>query len=171
MSTEEEAVKLERYEAEEDSVDEARPIRWWARTILLGLAVPWIVVFVVAICLNPYDAEDGEARRMGTHMQLGLPDCSFKALTELPCPSCGMTTSFSLVMHADFWNSAKANFAGTALATFGLLFIPWALASAFFGRFVFIRSLEAVIFRLAIVFLALLFGRWALVLILELLDK
>jgi hypothetical protein len=82
-----------------------------------------------------------------------------------------MTTSFSLMMHADVWNSMKANFAGTALVTFGLLFIPWAYASAFLGRFVFIRSLEMVIFRLAIVFLVLLFGRWAIVIAIELLNK
>jgi hypothetical protein len=107
---------------------------------------------------------------MGTHMQLGLPDCNFKVLTGLPCPSCGMTTSFSLVMHADVWNSLKANFAGTALATFGLIFLPWAFASAFLGKFLFVRSLEMVVFRLAIIFLVILFGRWALVLILETLD-
>lgn len=170
MATEEEAVVLEPYEAEEDSVDEAKPIRWWARSILLVLTAPWIAVFIVAIALNPYDSDDGGARKMGTHMQLGLPDCNFKVLTQLPCPSCGMTTSFSLLLHADVWNSMQANFAGTALAAFGLFFIPWALASAFFGRFMFVRSLEMVIFRLAIVFLVLLFGRWGLILILELLN-
>jgi hypothetical protein len=78
-----------------------------------------------------------------------------------------MTTSFSLLMRADVWNSLQANFAGTILATFGLLFVPWAFASAFFGRFVLIRSLEIVIFRLALVFLILLFGRWGLVILLE----
>jgi len=172
MSTDDEVIELESYEDEEDSVDEARPVRWWARAILFCLTVPWIAVFAVAIGLNPYandNGEAGEARKMGTHMQLGLPDCNFKALTTVPCPSCGMTTSFSLLMHADVWNSMRANFAGTALATFGLLFVPWALASAFFGRFVFVRHLEMVIFRLAIVFLVLLFGRWAIVLITELL--
>ena len=57
------------------------------------------------------------------------------------------------------------------LAGFGLLFIPWAFASAFCGRFVFIRSLEIVVFRLAMVFLVVLFGRWAIVLIWEFLFK
>jgi hypothetical protein len=174
MATDEEALELEPYEAEEDSVDEeATPIRWWARSLFFAQAVPWIAVFITAICLNPYADDDGNVggpRRMGTHMQLGLPDCNFKVLTGLPCPSCGMTTSFSLVMHADVWNSLKANFAGTALATFGLIFLPWAFASAFLGKFLFVRSLEMVVFRLAIIFLVILFGRWALVLILETLD-
>ena len=138
--------------------------------ILLVLTVPWIVVFMVAIGLNPYE-ENGAARKLGTHQQLGLPECTFKSMVGVPCPSCGMTTSFSLMMHADVWNSMKANFAGTALVSFGLLFIPWAFASAFLGRFVFIRALEMVIFRLAIVFLVLLFGRWAIVIALEMLNK
>jgi hypothetical protein len=173
MATDDEAVDLNACDDEEDtedSVDEARPIRWWARAILIALAVPWIAVFLVAIYLDPYAGDEGEPRRMGTHMQLGLPDCNFKVLTGVPCPSCGMTTSFSYVMHADVWNSLQSNFAGTALAVFGLLFLPWAFASAFFGRFMFIRSLEIVVFRLAIVFLIVLFGRWAIVVLMDLMG-
>jgi hypothetical protein len=170
MATEEEAVELEPYEADEDSVDEAKPIHRWIRMVLLILTVPWLLVFFVAIQLDPYE-KNGAALKLGTHQQLGLPECNFKAIAGVPCPSCGMTTSFTLLMRADVWNSLKANFAGTMLASFGLLFIPWAFASAFFGRFVFIRSLEMVVFRLAIVFLVILFGRWAIVLIWELVNK
>lgn len=173
MATDDEALDLNARDAEdelEDSVDEARPIRWWARGILIALTAPWIAVFIIGAFLDPYAGEDGEPRRMGTHMQLGLPDCNFKLLTSVPCPSCGMTTSFSYVMHADLWNSLQANFAGTALATFGLLFLPWAFASAFLGRFMFIRSLELVVFRLAIVFLIILFGRWAIVVFMDLMG-
>ncbi len=36
---------------------------------------------------------------MGTHQALGLNACQFLQQTGLPCPSCGMTTSFSLMMH------------------------------------------------------------------------
>jgi hypothetical protein len=150
---------------DEDFEDDAQPVRRWVRVFLVGLTVPWIIVFIVALQIYPY--EGGEAMKMGSHQQLGLPECNFKSLTSIPCPSCGMTTSFSLLMRADVWNSLQANFAGTILATFGLLFVPWAFASAFFGRFVLIRSLEIVIFRLALVFLILLFGRWGLVILLE----
>jgi Protein of unknown function (DUF2752) len=170
MSNEEEIVELEPYEAEEDSIDEARPARpihRWIRIILVVLTVPWLMVFFVAIALiDPYPK--GAAEKSGVHQQLGLPPCSFKEVAGIPCPSCGMTTSFTLLMHADVWHSMQANFAGTALATFGVLFIPWAFASAFFGRFVFIRRMEVVVFRLAIVFLILLFGRWGIVVIWDL---
>ena len=161
MSSQDEVIELEPCEAAEEYVDEAKPIHRWIRIILVLLTVPWLFVFFVAIfLLQPY--EQGEPLRMGTHQQLGLPECNFKALSGLPCPSCGMTTSFALLVRADVWNSMRANFAGTMLASIGLLFIPWAFASAFFGRFVFIRSLELVVFRLAVVFLSscLGVGRW-----------
>lgn len=31
----------------------------------------------------------------GTHEQLGLPPCIFLKLTGIPCPNCGLTTSFA----------------------------------------------------------------------------
>lgn len=36
---------------------------------------------------------------VGTHIQLGLEPCVFLSALGVPCPMCGMTTSFSLMMH------------------------------------------------------------------------
>lgn len=127
------------------------------------MALGWLAVFAVAALLQPYH-EDGTPRRIETHRQLNLPECNFKKLTGYPCPSCGMTTSFALLVRGDLWNSLLANFAGTALALFGIAFIPWAVATALAGRVVWIRSVEAVIFRLCIVFMILLVGHWAIAL-------
>lgn len=144
-----------------------RPVRRglpiWMRLLLLMLTSLWVAVFITAALLNPY-TEDGTARTMETHMQLGMPMCTFKEMTGLPCPSCGMTTSFALLIHGDVLNSLRANFAGTALATLGLFYVPWSLVSAWKGRFLFIHSLETTLFKLSIAFIVLLFGRWGIAL-------
>src|SRR5260370_8203293 len=98
---------------------------------------------------------------METHTQLGLPPCNFKVVTGLPCPSCGMTTSFALLVHGDFRNSLRANAVGTLLAIFCLAFIPWSLFSAVRGRSLFVVSLEKSETWLVIVLITPLLLRWA----------
>ena len=128
----------------------------------MGIALGLIGVFAIALWLNPY--ENGHARRMETHLQLGLPPCNFRLLTGMPCPSCGMTTSFSLLMHGDLENSLRANAVGTLLALFCLGLIPWSLVSVWCGRSLFIASLERAVTWVVIIFLALLMIRWVIVL-------
>lgn len=122
-----------------------------------------MTVFGIAIWLNPYDAA-GQPRRLETHTQLGLPPCTFRTWTGLPCPSCGMTTSFALLLHGDVGNSLKANAVGTLVATVGLLLIPWCLACAVKGRQYLVRNLDRVLLRAVVLFLVLLLGRWLIVL-------
>jgi hypothetical protein len=135
----------------------------WVRVTLVGIAVFLVAVFTVAVLLNPYN-DDGTARRMATHTELGLPQCTFYQITGLPCPSCGMTTSFSLLVRGDLVNSLRANCVGTLLAVVCLVLIPWNLACAFRGRWYFIRSLERSITLGLAIFLALMLLRWGLVL-------
>src|SRR3954467_9307382 len=104
---------------DEVPVDAPAPSRRGVRIALVGIGAAWLAVFTVAVCLNPY--RDGQPLREETHRQLGLPECHFKRLTGLPCPSCGMTTSFALLVRGDFANSLRANFAGTLLAVIGML--------------------------------------------------
>jgi len=122
-----------------------------------------VLVFATAIWLNPY--RDGQVWLMETHRQLGLPECNFKRVTGLPCPSCGMTSSFALLMHGDLGNSLRANAAGTFLALLGLAYIPWALLCALLGRRLFIMSFERALLRLVVLFLVLMLCRWAIVLV------
>ena len=65
--------------------------------MLVLIAAGFATIFGVAVWLNPYDA-DGNPRSMATHTQLGLPPCNMVELIGKPCPACGMTTSFSLLV-------------------------------------------------------------------------
>jgi hypothetical protein len=146
-----------------DQVEANGSLGLWTRGALVVVALGLVAVFAIAIWLDPYDAE-GHPRRMETHRQLGMPPCTFYTMTGLPCPSCGMTTSFALLVHGDVINSLRANAVGTLLALFWLALIPWGLVSACRGRLVYVRSLERALTRALIVFMTLLLLRWALVL-------
>jgi hypothetical protein len=134
----------------------------WARGTLAGLALGMTVVFLIALWLNPYQA-DGTPMSMETHRQLGLPHCSFYALTGYPCPACGMTTSFALLIRGDLINSLRANWAGTVLGVLGFLFIPWAIASIWWRRTVFIRHVEWTATLVLVGFMTLMMLRWGIV--------
>jgi hypothetical protein len=108
--------------------------------------------------------------RTGSHQTLGLPNCRFKELTGMPCPSCGMTTSFAFLVRGDLVDSVKANWVGTGLAVFCILFIPWAVVSTVRGRYLWVRNVEGVLGLLVGVFTVLMLARWGFVLLLTVFD-
>ena len=99
------------------------------RTLSLGFALLGGLVFLIAAILNPYDSE-GRPRTHGTHQQLGIPPCSMLMITGIPCPSCGMTTSISLLMHGDAAAAWQANWAGCIVAVLGWAGVGWFSAIA-----------------------------------------
>lgn len=82
-----------------DSLDQvgrwvdSKPAPLMNRAIGLALAAPSWTVIGIARWLTP--SEKG----YGTHLQLGLGECTMMHLTGYPCPMCGMTTTFSLYAH------------------------------------------------------------------------
>jgi hypothetical protein len=71
---------------------------------------------------------------MGTHTQLGLPKCTMAAMTGLRCPGCGMTTSWSLVMHGEIESALTANLGGAILCLLAIFSVPILLGIAITGR-------------------------------------
>jgi len=128
------------------------------------MALCWVAVFAVALRLDPY--QDDKVWLEETHRQLGLPECTFKSITKLPCPSCGMTSAFALLVRGDLWNALRANAVGAGLALLGAAFVPWALISVVRGRWLWFRRIEDVFVRLTVLFLVAMFGRWGIVLLL-----
>ncbi|MFO0966503.1 MAG: DUF2752 domain-containing protein [Gemmataceae bacterium] len=139
------------------------PLPWWARGLLVFLALIALTTFAIAFHLDPY--RGGHVWQAETHTQLGLPTCSFKRITGLPCASCGMSTSFALAVRGDFLHSLQANWVGTLFALFGMAYVPWALISAVRGRWLWFHSIERIVLGVVIGFVSLLFFRWGLVLL------
>ncbi|NBT61963.1 MAG: DUF2752 domain-containing protein [Planctomycetota bacterium] len=100
---------------------------------------------------------------MGTHEQLGFPPCNFMILTGKPCPSCGMTTSFALMVRGDLGNALNANPVGSALAFFLMLVLPWGIASLWFGKTLFIRSIELTALIVLALFVGIALLRWGII--------
>jgi hypothetical protein len=137
-----------------------RRLKVFVRLMLVGMAVGFTALIVTALCLNPY-TEDGSARTMETHRQLGLPRCNMVELTGKPCPACGMTTSFALLTHGDVLNSLKANWVGTILCGTIIVFTPWLVISAVRGRLLWVRNGEMFSTIILSTLLLLMMGRWA----------
>ena len=141
-------------------------VNWYVRLSLLGVGVLLVAIFGVAAWLKPYD-EAGQPRTMATHTQLGVPSCNFLVWTGKPCPSCGMSTSFALLVRGDVRASLKANWVGTLIAILWAVLLPWAFASAWLGRFLFIPRGRGEIIATGIVgvLLILMLARWGVVLL------
>jgi hypothetical protein len=76
----------------------------------LGLMIGCLAVLIVAAGLTP--SSDGTA----THTQLGLEPCGFLVRTGLPCPACGMTTSFAWFVRGNLPASLYVQPMGMVLA-------------------------------------------------------
>ena len=104
------------------------PVRRGGRWLLVGWSLFLLGGFALALALEP------DPKGFGTHERLGLPPCTFRALFSIPCPSCGMTTSFSNLMHGNLLQALRANAGGVVLALVCAVQIPWCWWSAARGR-------------------------------------
>jgi hypothetical protein len=93
------------------STELSRRSRFFAALVGLGL----LGTLVLAGLLRP------DPRGKGTHQQLGLPPCSLLIVAGIPCPACGMTTSWALVTKGRFQDALGTHVSGTLLALLALV--------------------------------------------------
>lgn len=156
------------------AVDSARPIlltlarparRTWlggreylsaqGRLAWLGVGLCCAATLAVGAWLRP------DPRGYGTHEGLGMPPCSFMLNTELPCPTCGMTTAFSCLLHGHPVDSFMAQPAGLGLCIGTIILMLVAFHAAARGYMVHPNWNRLGPVRVAIGFGLLIAGGWA----------
>lgn len=104
------------------------------RVFLLCWSLFLLAGFSLSYCLQP------DPRGYGTHQTLGLPPCTIRLLWGVPCPSCGMTTSFSHFVRGQLSDSIRVNAAGFLLALMFLMQVFWSWYGLFRGCLLWPRS-------------------------------
>jgi hypothetical protein len=104
------------------------PERSWVRISLVVSGLVCLGLLLTARLLTP------NPNGLGTHEQLGLPECGFLLMFEIPCPSCGMTTSWAWLTRGDVVESLRSNPGGTMLGILCFGFGIWMLISGIRSR-------------------------------------
>lgn len=71
----------------------------------LGWQPTWFLIWIATTCVGLILHPDASGH--GTHQQLGLPPCPSALLFDRPCPGCGLTTSWTALLHGQ-WSVAFA---------------------------------------------------------------
>lgn len=145
-------------EAAEPAQEVHRPeLAWFLRVIFCGLGLTMLGLLFVARTLEPNP--DG----LGTHRQLlDLPPCGFVDFFGVPCPSCGMTTSWAHVTRGQLVHAFHANAGGAILALVSIPIGAWLLVSGCAGRWWITKPNHAKLaFVLALV-IAVALAQWAM---------
>jgi hypothetical protein len=95
---------------------------------LLWFGVWLVVTLIGALVLTP------SAAGHGTHQQLGLPPCPTVMLFDRPCPGCGLTTSWTALLHGRVGESLRAHPLGPPLYAIFSLSALFALFGWWTGR-------------------------------------
>tara|TARA_B100001750_G_C15288900_1_gene486291 strand:- start:90 stop:527 length:438 start_codon:yes stop_codon:yes gene_type:complete len=71
---------------------------------------------------------------LGTHHDLGLPQCGWIVAANLPCPTCGMTTAYAYTVRGKFISAFFAQPLGLVLALMTAIIGVFAVITACTGR-------------------------------------
>lgn len=127
---------------------------WLDRTLALALVTAGVAVVAALWLVVP------DPRGFGTHEQLGMRPCGWPARYGMPCPTCGVTTAASHLVHLRPWQALATQPFGAVLA--GLLL--WVLAVTVLdlarGRSFAARAYEVKASRWLVFGTALLLASW-----------
>lgn len=101
------------------AVAASTPARALDRLANLGWGLLGAAPLATAAILTP------SASGYGTHQQLGLPPCTFLWLTGVPCPFCGMTTSWTHAAHGHLLASLRTQPFGLVLFAADAALVLW----------------------------------------------
>lgn len=127
---------------------------WHYRLILVAVALVSLGLLITAATLEP------DSRGFGTHQQMGLPPCTFMQVFGMRCPSCGMTTSWTLMLHGNVIASVRANAGGALLAVLAVIGGPWSLACGLGGRWYGIEPTEGAVLIVTLAVLVVTVMDW-----------
>lgn len=94
----------------------------------LTISLGWVFVTVVGLFLRP------DAHGHGTHQRLGMPPCPSVLLFDRPCPGCGLTTSWTALLHGDLALAFRAHALGPFFYVAYTVFALGTLFLAYRGR-------------------------------------
>ena len=141
-------------------------LRAGPRVLALAVALGCLSVLVLAAYLRP------SPTGVGSHRSLGLNSCQFLDSTGLPCPSCGMTTSFTWFARGNLLASLYVQPMGAVLAAVAACCVWGGFYVAATGRPVYrlLRLLPARYYLMPLLAWALLAWGWKILIHLNGLD-
>ena len=129
---------------------------WVFRGLVLFSGLGLVLLLLVACILEP------SPRGYGTHGQLGLGNCFFVEQWNVRCPSCGMTTAWSLLVRGRPLAALHANAGGVMLAVAAVFAAPWLLISAALGRWVVRPPSEVLLLLFLLCWMLVILANWGL---------
>lgn len=105
-----------------------KQLSWMMRILSMTSGIVLLALLVIARGLDP------SPTGFGTHQQLGLPPCTAIVLLNIPCPACGMTTSWAHTTRGNLVAAAQCNAGGMLLAVIAMAFLPASCYFFFRGR-------------------------------------
>ena len=113
--------------------DEREQIRAANRALMVRIIHALVACGLLATLLLSFWLKP-DSRGLGTHEQIFLLPCNFYAMTGLPCPFCGTTTSFAHMARGHVWDAFLAQPMGVLGFAMCIVLLPLFAGAAISGR-------------------------------------